>query len=154
MRIRQAEPIQHALNAAILAEAAMQRDETACEAFAAQVLCTLRAWESAEFCRERHGLPAALGSIDRAKLNVNGSSIAVGHPFAATGTRIVATLAKLLATTPAARRGLISVCTAGGMGVRCFRFGMIVDDGVVKYIGVEASGKFEVSNVEAILSRL
>jgi acetyl-CoA C-acetyltransferase len=87
------------------------------EAFAAQVLCTLRAWESAEFCRERLGLPAALGSIDRAKLNVNGSSIAVGHPFAATGTRIVATLAKLLATTPGARRGLISVCTAGGMGV-------------------------------------
>jgi acetyl-CoA C-acetyltransferase len=87
------------------------------EAFAAQVLCTLRAWESADFCRERLGLAAPLGSIDRSKLNVQGSSIALGHPFAATGTRIVATLAKLLATTPTAKRGLISVCTAGGMGV-------------------------------------
>ncbi|MCS6948801.1 MAG: acetyl-CoA C-acetyltransferase [Steroidobacteraceae bacterium] len=87
------------------------------EAFAAQVLCTLKAWESAEFCRERLGRAQPLGSIDRAKLNVKGSSIAVGHPFAATGARIVATLAKLLATTPGARRGLISVCTAGGMGV-------------------------------------
>jgi acetyl-CoA C-acetyltransferase len=87
------------------------------EAFAAQVLCTLKAWESDEFCRERLGLTAALGSIDRAKLNVKGSSVAVGHPFAATGGRIVATLAKLLATTPSAKRGLISVCTAGGMGV-------------------------------------
>jgi acetyl-CoA C-acetyltransferase len=87
------------------------------EAFAAQVLCTLKAWESAEFCRERLGLAGALGSIDRAKLNVKGSSVAVGHPFAATGGRIVATLAKILATTPGAKRGLISVCTAGGMGV-------------------------------------
>jgi acetyl-CoA C-acetyltransferase len=87
------------------------------EAFAAQVLCTLKAWESAEFCRERLGLTGALGSIDRAKLNVKGSSVAVGHPFAATGGRIIGTLAKLLATTPAAKRGLISVCTAGGMGV-------------------------------------
>lgn len=87
------------------------------EAFAAQVLCTLRAWESAEFCRERLGLDGALGSIDRAKLNIKGSSVAVGHPFAATGGRIVATLAKILATTPGAKRGLISVCTAGGMGV-------------------------------------
>ena len=87
------------------------------EAFAAQVLCTLAAWESAEWCREKLGRDTPLGSIDRAKLNVYGSSIAIGHPFAATGTRIVATLAKLLATHPGSRRGLISVCTAGGMGV-------------------------------------
>ena len=87
------------------------------EAFAAQVLCTLAAWESAEFCRETLGLDAPLGSIDRERLNVKGGSVAIGHPFAATGTRIVATLAKLLATNPAARRGLVSVCTAGGMGV-------------------------------------
>jgi acetyl-CoA C-acetyltransferase len=86
------------------------------EAFAAQVLCTLKAWESAEFCREQLGLSAPLGSIDRAKLNVKGSSLALGHPFAATGTRIVATLAKLLAES-SGKRGLISVCTAGGMGV-------------------------------------
>jgi acetyl-CoA C-acetyltransferase len=87
------------------------------EAFAAQVLCTLKAWESADFCRDRLGRAAPLGSIDRAKLNVKGSSIAVGHPFAATGTRIVASLAKLLAADASAKRGLISVCTAGGMGV-------------------------------------
>ena len=87
------------------------------EAFAAQVLCTLAAWESAQFCRERLGLDAALGSIERARLNVRGSSLAIGHPFAATGARILATLAKLLAQDGAARRGLISVCTACGMGV-------------------------------------
>ncbi len=87
------------------------------EAFAAQVLCTLAAWDSAQFCRERLGLDAALGSIERARLNVRGSSLAIGHPFAATGARILATLAKLLAEDGAARRGLISVCTAGGMGV-------------------------------------
>lgn len=86
------------------------------EAFAAQVLCTLKAWESEKFCRERLGLPKALGPIDRARLNVKGGSVAVGHPFAATGARIVATLAKLLATRGSGR-GLISVCTAGGMGV-------------------------------------
>jgi acetyl-CoA C-acetyltransferase len=86
------------------------------EAFAAQVLCTLKAWESAEFCRDRLGLPGPLGSIDRAKLNVKGGSVAIGHPFAATGARIVATLAKTLAET-GGRRGLISICTAGGMGV-------------------------------------
>ena len=86
------------------------------EAFAAQVLCTLKAWESASFCRDRLGLPAALGAIDRAKLNVVGSSLALGHPFAATGARILATLAKLLAER-GGRRGLVSVCTAGGMGV-------------------------------------
>jgi acetyl-CoA C-acetyltransferase len=86
------------------------------EAFAAQVLCTLRAWESAEFCRERLGRDRPLGSIDLAKLNVNGSSLAFGHPFAATGARILATLAKLLAERGSGR-GLISICTAGGMGV-------------------------------------
>ncbi|MDP6437690.1 MAG: acetyl-CoA C-acetyltransferase [Gammaproteobacteria bacterium] len=86
------------------------------EAFAAQVLATLRAWESSEFCRERLGRDLPLGSIDRSKLNVKGGSIAMGHPFAATGARIVAGLAKLL--NDAGRgRGLISVCTAGGMGV-------------------------------------
>jgi acetyl-CoA C-acetyltransferase len=86
------------------------------EAFAAQVLCTLKAWESPQFCRDRLGLPGPLGSIDRSKLNVKGGSVAMGHPFAATGTRIVATLAKLLAERGSGR-GLISVCTAGGMGV-------------------------------------
>src|SRR6201987_5026348 len=87
------------------------------EAFAAQVLCTLKAWEWADYCRKVLGLSAALGSIDRTKLNVKGGSVALGHPFAATGTRIVATLAKLLAGDGNAKRGLISVCTAGGMGV-------------------------------------
>ncbi|MEU4563267.1 acetyl-CoA C-acetyltransferase [Actinoplanes sp. NPDC023936] len=86
------------------------------EAFASQVLSTLAAWESPEFCKERLGLDAPLGSIDRAKLNVNGSSLAAGHPFAATGGRIVATLAKLLAQKGAGR-GLISICAAGGQGV-------------------------------------
>src|SRR5262249_7408908 len=80
------------------------------EAFAAQVLCTFRAWESAEYCRETLGLAAPLGGIDRSKLNVNGGSVAIGHPFAATGTRILATLAKLLAGDARAKRGLISVC--------------------------------------------
>ncbi len=87
------------------------------EAFAAQVLCTLAAWQSAEFCRESLGLDAPLGAIERSRLNMKGGSIAIGHPFGATGTRIVASLAKLLAADPAARRGLISICTAGGMGV-------------------------------------
>ncbi|HYL04040.1 MAG TPA: acetyl-CoA C-acetyltransferase [Steroidobacteraceae bacterium] len=87
------------------------------EAFAAQVLCTLKAWETPEYCRDVLGLPGALGSVPRAKLNVKGGSIAVGHPFAATGTRIVASLAKILAGDASARRGLVSVCTAGGMGV-------------------------------------
>jgi len=86
------------------------------EAFAAQVLCTLKAWESPEFCRERLGRNEPLGSIDRSKLNIKGSSLAVGHPFAATGARIAATLTKLLAERGSGR-GLISVCTAGGMGV-------------------------------------
>ncbi|HTY48957.1 MAG TPA: acetyl-CoA C-acetyltransferase [Steroidobacteraceae bacterium] len=87
------------------------------EAFAAQVLATLTAWESPEYCRDVLGLPAPLGSIDRAKLNIKGGSVALGHPFAATGTRIVAGLAKILAGDAQAKRGLISVCTAGGMGV-------------------------------------
>ena len=86
------------------------------EAFAAQVLCTLRAWKSDKYCKQRLGLTQALGSIDPAKLNVKGSSLAFGHPFAATGGRIVATLAKLL-DQRGSGRGLISVCTAGGMGV-------------------------------------
>ncbi len=86
------------------------------EAFAAQVLCTLRAWESDEYCRNRLGRDKALGAIDPAKLNVNGSSLALGHPFAATGARIVATLARLL-EEKGSGRGLISICTAGGMGV-------------------------------------
>jgi acetyl-CoA C-acetyltransferase len=86
------------------------------EAFAAQVLCTLAAWESEEYCRERLGLSQPLGAIDRAKINVKGSSLAVGHPFAATGARIVATLAQILEEAGSGR-GLISVCTAGGMGV-------------------------------------
>jgi acetyl-CoA C-acetyltransferase len=86
------------------------------EAFEAQVLCTLKAWESAEFCRDRLGLSAPLGSIDRSKMNLKGGSVAIGHPFAATGARIIATLAKQLAQRGGGR-GLISVCTAGGMGV-------------------------------------
>jgi len=86
------------------------------EAFAGQVLCTLKAWADPAFCRDKLGLPAPLGSIDRAKLNVKGGSLAIGHPFAATGTRIVATLAKILDEYQA-KRGLISICTAGGMGV-------------------------------------
>ena len=86
------------------------------EAFASQVLATLAAWESPEFCKERLGLDAPLGSIDRDKLNVNGSSLAAGHPFAATGGRIVATLAKLL-DQKGSGRGLISICAAGGQGV-------------------------------------
>jgi acetyl-CoA C-acetyltransferase len=86
------------------------------EAFASQVAMTLKAWEDPAFCSERLGLDEPLGSIDRAKLNVNGSSLAAGHPFAATGGRIVATLAKLLAQRGSGR-GLISICAAGGQGV-------------------------------------
>ena len=86
------------------------------EAFEAQVLCTLKAWESPEFCRDRLGLSAPLGSIDRSKMNLKGGSVAIGHPFAATGARIIATLAKQLAQRGGGR-GLISICTAGGMGV-------------------------------------
>ena len=86
------------------------------EAFAAQVLSTLKAWEDPAFCKERLGLDKPLGSIDKAKLNVKGSSLATGHPFAATGGRIVATLAKLL-EEKGSGRGLISICAAGGQGV-------------------------------------
>lgn len=85
------------------------------EAFAAQVLCTLKAWEDPAYCKKHMGKDAPLGSIDLTKLNVKGSSLAFGHPFAATGARIVANMAKLLSTKGG--RGLISVCTAGGMGV-------------------------------------
>jgi acetyl-CoA C-acetyltransferase len=85
------------------------------EAFAAQVLCTLKAWEDPVYCKTVLGKDQPLGSIDRAKINVKGSSLAFGHPFAATGARIVANAAKLLSTS--GRRGLISICTAGGMGV-------------------------------------
>jgi acetyl-CoA C-acetyltransferase len=87
------------------------------EAFAAQVLSTLAAWESPDYCREHLGRDQPLGAIDRAKLNLKGSSIAYGHPFAATGARILGVAAKLFGELPHARRGLISVCTAGGMGV-------------------------------------
>jgi acetyl-CoA C-acetyltransferase len=86
------------------------------EAFAAQVLCTLKAWEDPKFCKERLGLDKPLGSIDRGKLNIMGSSLAVGHPFAATGGRILATLAKIIDQRKGGR-GLISICAAGGMGV-------------------------------------
>ena len=91
------------------------------EAFASVVLATLAALESEEYCKERLGLDSALGRIDRTKLNVNGSSLAAGHPFAATGGRIVAQLAKQLAEkkkeTGQPVRGLISICAAGGQGV-------------------------------------
>ena len=86
------------------------------EAFAAQTLCTIKAWEDAEFCKNKLGLDSPLGSIDRNKLNVNGSSVATGHPFAATGPRIISTLAKLL-EQKGQGRGLISICAAGGQGV-------------------------------------
>jgi acetyl-CoA C-acetyltransferase len=86
------------------------------EAFAGQVLCTLKAWNDTQYCRDKLKLSEALGSIDRSKLNVKGGSVAIGHPFAATGARIISTLAKMLDESKA-KRGLISVCTAGGMGV-------------------------------------
>ena len=86
------------------------------EAFAGQVLCTLKAWESKEYCTKNLGRSEAMGSIDRNKLNVKGGSLALGHPFAATGGRIIASLAKTLAEKGSGR-GLISICTAGGMGV-------------------------------------
>lgn len=86
------------------------------EAFAAQVVCTLKAWESDNYCRKRLSRKEALGAIDPAKMNVKGSSLAVGHPFAATGSRILGTLAQII-DDAGGGRGLISVCTAGGMGV-------------------------------------
>jgi acetyl-CoA C-acetyltransferase len=87
------------------------------EAFAAQVLCTLKAWEDAVYCKERLGLDAPLGQIDRAKLNPHGGSLGAGHPFGATGGRLVASLAKGLHEVGSGSRGLISVCAAGGLGV-------------------------------------
>ncbi|WP_428312647.1 acetyl-CoA C-acetyltransferase [Hydrocarboniphaga sp.] len=91
------------------------------EAFAGQVLCTLKAWEDAAYCRDMLGLPGVFGSIDRARLNVNGGSLGYGHPFAATGARIVAAAAKQLAAHRASSgksgRTLISICAAGGLGV-------------------------------------
>ena len=87
------------------------------EAFASTVLATLKAWEDPAFCKGKLGLDAPLGSIDRSKLNVNGSSLAAGHPFAATGGRIVASLAKQLHEAGPGKRGLISICAAGGQGV-------------------------------------
>jgi acetyl-CoA C-acetyltransferase len=91
------------------------------EAFAGQVLCTLAAWQSEKYCRDKLGLSAALGGIDRSKLNINGSSVGLGHPFAATGARIVASAAKQLAqhrvATGKSGRTLISICAAGGIGI-------------------------------------
>ena len=86
------------------------------EAFAAQVLCTLKAWEDPVFCSERLGLPQPLGTIDRDRLNVHGGSLGAGHPFGATGGRIVATLAQAL-SEKGSGKGLISICAAGGLGV-------------------------------------
>ncbi len=86
------------------------------EAFASQVLSTLKAWEDPKFCKDRLGLEAPLGSIDRSKLNVKGSSLAAGHPFAATGGRIIATAAKLI-NQKGSGRVLVSICAAGGQGV-------------------------------------
>ncbi len=86
------------------------------EAFAAQTIATLVAWQSEQFCREKLGRNQPLGPIDLSKLNVKGGSLAIGHPFAATGARVIATMAKLL-HEKGGGRGLVSVCTAGGMGV-------------------------------------
>jgi len=86
------------------------------EAFAAQVLCTLKAWEDESYCQSELGRQEAMGSIDRSRMNKVGSSLAVGHPFAATGARVLGTLAKQLDQNGSGK-GLISVCTAGGMGV-------------------------------------
>jgi len=87
------------------------------EAFAGQVLCTLKAWQSDDYCKKVLKRPRALGSIDLTKLNIKGGSVAIGHPFAATGARIVGALAKMLSQNGGKGRGLISICTAGGMGV-------------------------------------
>ena len=86
------------------------------EAFAAQVLCTLKAWNDPKFCKDRLGLSTPLGEIDRGKLNIKGSSVALGHPFAATGGRILATLARIIDGNGGGR-GLVSICAAGGLGV-------------------------------------
>ncbi|MGH8517798.1 MAG: acetyl-CoA C-acyltransferase, partial [Panacagrimonas sp.] len=86
------------------------------EAFAAQVLCTLKAWNDPKFCKERLGLNSPLGTIDRSRMNIRGGSVALGHPFAATGGRILATLAKIIDENKGGR-GLISICAAGGLGI-------------------------------------
>ena len=86
------------------------------EAFAAQVLCTLKAWNDPKFCKERLGLSSPLGTIDRSRMNIRGGSVALGHPFAATGGRILATLAKIIDENKGGR-GLISICAAGGLGI-------------------------------------
>ena len=86
------------------------------EAFAAQAIATLKAWQSEQFARQRLGRNAPLGPIDLTRLNVKGGSLAIGHPFAATGARVISTMAKLL-HEKGSGRGLVSVCTAGGMGV-------------------------------------
>ena len=86
------------------------------EAFAAQTIATLKAWQSEQFCRTKLGRDEAMGPIDLSRLNTKGGSIAIGHPFAATGARIIGTMAKLL-EEKGSGRGLLSVCTAGGMGV-------------------------------------
>jgi len=105
---------------ALLADAALKLQDLDFveihEAFAGQVLCTLAAWQDRSFCRDQLQLPEPVGALDPGRLNVQGGSIALGHPFAATGTRLVATLAKLL-DERRARRGLVSICTAGGMAV-------------------------------------
>ncbi len=112
------------------------------EAFAAQVLCTLKAWESERYCRERLGLDDALGSIDTRRMNVHGGSVAIGHPFAATGARILSTLAHTL-DKAGSGRGLISVCTAGGMGVAAIveRDGSGTSGGSKKSAGKKAGKK-------------
>jgi acetyl-CoA C-acetyltransferase len=86
------------------------------EAFAGQVLCTLKAWESEEYCKRVLGVNKPLGPIDRTKMNVKGGSVAVGHPFGATGARVLGNMARLL-EQKGSGRGLISVCTGGGMGI-------------------------------------
>ena len=86
------------------------------EAFAAQTIATIKAWQSEQYCRQRLGRNHALGPIELSKLNVKGGSLAIGHPFAATGARVISTMAKLLQENGGGR-GLVSVCTAGGMGV-------------------------------------
>jgi acetyl-CoA C-acetyltransferase len=113
------------------------------EAFAAQVLCTLKAWESERYCRERLGLDGALGSIDTRRMNVHGGSVAIGHPFAATGARILATLAHTLEEAGSGR-GLISVCTAGGMGVSA-----IVERGRSSSTGGNSSGQKKATKKKA-----
>ena len=94
------------------------------EAFASTVLSALAAWEDEDFCRTKLGLDGPLGSIDRDKLNVTGSSLAAGHPFAATGGRIVATVSKLLHAKGKGSRALVSICAAGGQGVVAILEGM------------------------------